>query len=176
MTVDWRDGVRPQAGVSRWEYRIAHLIPWLLVPSGLWRIALGIGIPVGFTGELAKLYAAPGWITPYVFALTLVTELAALSAFAFVQRWGVVIPSGLPFGGKRWPVWLVIVAGVIEVVIVASMTWTMASTWDGPENMGDPDAPQGAARVVMTITYLPAIAWAPLLAILVVSYALRRSR
>lgn len=176
LGIDWREAMRPQAGVTRWETAIAHLIPWLLVPSGLWRIALGLGVPVGFTGELAELYAAPGWITSYVFALTLLTELAGLTAFAFVQRWGVVVPTGLPGASRPWPPWLVFGAGLLEVVIVASATLPMAINWDGPENMGDPDAPQGAARVIMTIAYLPALAWAPLLAVLIGAAALRRLR
>lgn len=161
----------------RWAIATAHVIPLLAVPSGLWRIALGVGIPVGFTGELAELYAAPGWITPYVIGLTILSEAAALTSFALVQRWGVVVPARVPFvGGRQLPTWLVAAVATVGVVGIGVMTATTVAFWNGPENMGDPDSPQGVAGVIMTATYVPLVAWAPLLGLLTGAYVWRRAR
>ena len=89
-------------GVACWSVRAAHVIALLKVSSGLWRIDLGIGVPMAFTGDLARVYAAPGWITPYVIALALLSEAAALLSFGLITRWGETAPSGVPLvGGRR---------------------------------------------------------------------------
>ena len=89
-----RRATEPVPGVARWAVWAAHVIPLLAVPSGLWRIALGIGVPMGFSGDLARVYAAPGWITPYVIALTVLSEAVALLSFALITRWGETVPAG----------------------------------------------------------------------------------
>jgi hypothetical protein len=155
----------------------AHVIALLTVPSGLWRIALGVGVPMGFSGDLARVYASPGWITPYVIALTLLSEAAALLSFGLITRWGETLPSRVPLvGGRRLPPGLVTsvaAAGTIALVLIAVPT---VALWNGPDNMGDPDAPQGLAGAVMTAAYAPMLAWPPLLAALTVAYWLRRRR
>ena len=88
------------AAVPRWADRVALAVPLLLLPSGLWRIALGVGIPMGFSGELAGIFSAPGWITPYVFALSILTEAFALLTLGLVRPWGEVVPRWVPWVGK----------------------------------------------------------------------------
>jgi len=168
--------VRPTPGAPRWAVVCAHLVPLLVVPSGIWRLVLGAGVPVGFTGELAELYVAPGWITPYVVLLTLASELAAMTSFALVARWGEVVPSWVPmWRGRTLPravVAGVAAAGTVGLTLVAVPT---VALWNGPDNMGDPDAPQGLAGLVMTACYAPMLAWPPLLAALTVAYWRRRA-
>jgi hypothetical protein len=48
--------------------------------------------------------------------------------------------------------------------------------WNGPENMGHPDAPDGAAYWVMTACYAPLLLWGPLLAVVTAAYYRRRRR
>jgi hypothetical protein len=161
--------------VPRWARWAAHTVPLLAVPSGLWRIALGVGIPVGFTGELAELYRAPGWITPYVLALTVAVEAAALLTLALVQPWGEVLPRWVPLiGGRYLPAAVVTAAATIGVVGLTAIAVPTVALWNGPENMGDPDAPQGIAGLVMTACYAPQLAWPPLLAAVTVHYYRRR--
>jgi hypothetical protein len=161
--------------VPRWARWAALTVPLLGVPSGLWRIALGVGIPVGFTGELAELYRAPGWITPYVLALTLAIEAAALTALALVRPWGEVLPRWVPLvGGRRVPTPVGVGIAVAGVVCLTAIAVPTVALWNGPENMGDPDAPQGVAGLVMTACYAPLLAWPPLLAALTVHYYRRR--
>jgi len=159
-------------GWARWA---ARTIPLLVIPSGLWRVALGVGIPVGFTGELAELYRAPGWITPYVLALTLATEVAALMALGLVQAWGEVVPRWVPhLGGHRVPTAVGVAIAAAGVVGLAAIAVPTVLLWNGPENMGDPDAPQGVAGLVMTACYAPMLAWPLLLGALTVHYFRRR--
>ncbi len=61
----------------------------------------------------------------------------------------------------------------IALVLIAVPTVALSS---GPDNMGDPDAPQGLAGAVLTATYAPMLAWPLLLAALTVAYWLRRGR
>ena len=102
------------APVPRWVNRIAHLVPLVIVPSGLWRLALGFGVPVGFTGPMADRYGAPGWITPYVIALSLLSEGLALLTLGLVQPWGEVVPRWIPFlGGRRIPTMAAVVPAAL---------------------------------------------------------------
>jgi cytochrome c biogenesis protein CcdA len=159
-------------GWARWA---ARTIPLLVIPSGLWRVALGVGVPVGFTGDLAELYRAPGWITPYVLALTLAIEVAALMALGLVHAWGEVVPRWVPhLGGRRVPMAVGAAIAAAGVVCLAAIAVPTVALWNGPENMGDPDAPQGVAGLVMTACYAPMLAWPLLLAALTVHYFRRR--
>jgi hypothetical protein len=145
------------------------------VPSGLWRIALGVGIPVGFTGDLAELYHAPGWITPYVLALTLAAEAAALLTLGLVKPWGELLPRWVPLvGGHRVPTLVGVAAAAAGVAVLATIAVPIVAAWNGPQNMGDPDAPHGLAGLIMTASYAPQLAWPPLLAVLTAHYYRRR--
>lgn len=163
--------------VPRWLERTAEAVPLLVLPSGLWRIALGLGVPMGFTGELAEVFAAPGWITPYVVVLSLLAEGAALLALGLVRPWGEVVPRWVPrIGGRVVPVAAAVVPAALGVVVLAVGSVVTATTWYGPENMGDPDAPQGFAGALMTACYAPQLLWAPMLAVLTWAYLRRRMR
>ena len=171
-----RAAVRPAPEVPRWAVVCAHLVPLLVLPSGIWRLVLGAGVPVGFTGDLAELYAAPGWITPYVVLLTLASELAAMTSFALVARWGEVVPAWVPrWRGRILPRTLVAGVAAAGTVVLTLVAVPTVALWNGPENMGDPDAPQGLAGLVMTACYAPMLAWPPLLAALTVAYWRRRA-
>lgn len=161
--------------VPRWARWTAHTVPLLVVPSGLWRIALGVGIPVGFTGDLAELYRAPGWITPYVLALTLAAEAAALLTLGLVKPWGELLPRWVPLvGGHRVPTLVGVAAAAAGVAALTTIAVPTVALWNGPQNMGDPDAPHGLAGLIMTACYAPQLAWPPLLAVLTMHYYRRR--
>ena len=165
------------ASVPRWVDLAAHTVPWTAVPSAIWRIALGLGVPVGFSGELAELYRAPGWITPYVVVLSLVAESLALLTLGLVKPWGEVVPGWVPvLGGRRIPVAAAVIPAGFGAIAVTWITVSSAFLWASPLNNGDPDAPHGLAEVVMVACYAPLLAWGPLLAVVTVAYAVRRSR
>jgi hypothetical protein len=159
----------------RWTVVAAHVVPLTTLPSGLWRLALGLGIPVGFSGELAELYRAPGWITLYVIVLSLVAEGFALLTLGLVEPWGERIPTWVPrLGGRRIPPAAVAVPAALGALAVTFVNWTSAAMWFGPENNGDPDAPHGVAGFVMAAAYAPMLAWGPLLAAVTIAYVRRR--
>lgn len=161
----------------RWAVWSARAVPLILLPSTLWRFALGAGIPVGFTGQLAQDFAAPGWIiTPYVIALSLVAEGFALLTLGLVQPWGEILPRWLPIlGGRTIPVLVAVVPAAFGAAAVTLLSFAMAATWYGPENNGSPEAPQGIAGLIMTLCYAPMLAWGPLVIAVTVAYYRRRT-
>ena len=79
--------------VPRWAYRLAHVIPLLTLPSGLWRLGLVAGSSMGMlddSGQPARLQGF-GEAT-YVVFLTVFSEAVALIAFGLVKPWGEVAP------------------------------------------------------------------------------------
>ncbi len=163
--------------VPRWVERTAQAVPLLVLPSGLWRIALGLGVPMGFTGELAEVFAAPGWITAYVIALSALVEAAALLTLGLVRPWGEVFPRRLPWvGGRVVPVAAAVVPAALGVVALGALSVVTVARWSGPQNMGDPDAPHGFAGALMTASYAPQLLWAPMLAVVAWAYLRRRTR
>jgi len=169
--------LRTVAPVPRWVVWTAHIVALTPVPSGLWRVALGLGVPVGFSGELAHQFAAPGWITLYVILLSLLAEAAALLVFGLVRPWGEVVPRWIPvLGGRPVPVLAAVLPAALGAVAVTAFGIVSAASWYGPENNGDPEAPQGLAGLVMTAAYAPMLLWGPLLAVVTAAYCLRRRR
>ena len=70
--------------VPRWAYRLAHAIPFLTLPSGLWRLGLVFGSSMGMLGtdgQPAYLVGFGGKV--YVVCLTIFSELVALTAPAW---------------------------------------------------------------------------------------------
>ena len=50
--------VKPQ----RWVVWAAYAVPLCVLPSGLWRLAMSVGIPVGFSDAVLRSdYDLPGW-------------------------------------------------------------------------------------------------------------------
>ena len=162
----------------RWAVLAAHGAALSVLPSGLWRAALAVGVPVGFSGELAATFDAPDpLLTPYALGLSLVAEALALLTLGLVRPWGERLPGWVPrLGGRRVPTAAAVTAAGLGAAAVTAATVTGALAWSDPENMGDPDAPQGLAGLVMTACYAPLLAWGPLLAAVTVAYAVRRTR
>ena len=167
------------APVPRWIDRLAHLVPLATLPSGVWRLALGFGVPIGFTGPMADRYGGPGWITPYVIVLSLLSEGLALLTLGLVRPWGEVVPRWIPFlGGRRIPTFAAAVPAALGAAALMWLSVVVVNGWNGPA-AGDPDAPyypHGFAAAVMTACYAPMLAWGPLLAVVTVAYCVRRTR
>lgn len=172
-----RPDVRPgmSGPVPRWAERVAHLVPLTVLPSGLWRIALGVGVPMGFA-EGSDMTDFPHPVgTPYVFALSLLAECLALLTLGLVRPWGEVFPRWLPLvGGRRVPVAFAVGAASLGAVAVTLIGFASAAGW--ADAMSAPESPDGAAGWVMTLAYAPFLAWGPLLAIVTGHYFMRRTR
>ncbi|MGW2546897.1 hypothetical protein ACWC5I_40010 [Kitasatospora sp. NPDC001574] len=166
------------APAPRWAALAAKAAVWTTVPSGLWRIAFAFGATMGFSGEaLAFLHQnVPGWGTVYMLTLSTLAEVLAFLTLGLVRPWGRVVPRWMPLIGGRAvrPLAAVVPAALGALVLTAAGVLGVLC-WNSPDNMGSPDAPQGFAALVMTLCYLPLVAWGPLLAAVTVDYA-RRTR
>lgn len=165
--------------VPRWAIWAAHAAALTAVPSGLWRIAMGLGIPVGFTDAGLREFDIPGWGVPYVVALSLVSEGLALLTLGLVQGWGEVAPRWLPLiGGRRIPVLAAVIPAGLGAIAVTTITTTAALGWTHAGDtmpVGSMAAdPYNIYAVVMTLCYAPLLAWGPLLAAVTVQYWRRR--
>ncbi|MFI2486971.1 hypothetical protein ACH47X_08685 [Promicromonospora kroppenstedtii] len=152
--------------------RLAHAVALLTVPSGLWRIALVLGLPVASTAV-----AIPLGERVQIVGLSLVAELLALLSLGLVQRWGEVLPDWLPVVGGRSVHRLAATAAAALGSIALTVIWTFAAvnlmngTFGGNLDFLFPTLAQ---KVLLAVCYTPLLAWGPLLAVLTVAYYRRR--
>jgi len=173
-----RAGGPPRLGpvVSRPIRLAAHAAALTLVPSGLWRIAVALGVPSGFAdGDALNADNFPGAMSFYLIALSVAAELLGLLSLGLVQRWGETMPGWVPLlGGRRIPMLAAVVPAALGAAVVTAVTTWGALIWNGPENMGHPNSPDGIAYWVMTVCYAPLLLWGPLLATVTAAYYRRR--
>ncbi|MFG2003604.1 hypothetical protein ACGFNU_31025 [Spirillospora sp. NPDC048911] len=92
-------------GVPNWAWTAALAVPLTVLPSSVWRIAIGtFHLPIGEgdqgDGDL------PSWLPGevYVVLLSLVSELLAFTAVGLVATWGETFPRWIPgLRGRRVP-------------------------------------------------------------------------
>ncbi|MFF2079888.1 hypothetical protein ACFVXG_34655 [Kitasatospora sp. NPDC058162] len=152
---------------ARWVVRVAHLAALTAVPSGLWRIAMGVGIPVGFdtTG-----HDIPGWFSAMCIAMSLGTEGLTLLTLGLVKPWGEVVPGWIPLiGARRVAPLAAAVPALLGAAVVMLLTIPRAGGFGGI-----PGAPTGPALLLMDACYAPLLLWGPLLVIVTVAYYRRR--
>ncbi|HEY5821314.1 MAG TPA: hypothetical protein VIT20_05030 [Propionibacteriaceae bacterium] len=165
----------PVPGTPRWAFIAAWSTVACVVPSGLWRTAVGLGAPLGWSAEHLALERIPGFGTAYVIGLSLGSLLASALTLGLVYRWGERFPDWVPgLGGRQLPVVPVVVVALLGALVVALICVLSIVNWDSVSGFADrPDS--GWARLMMAC-YLPALLWAPLLAAVTVVYARRRGR
>ncbi|MEU9372317.1 hypothetical protein AB0D94_00810 [Streptomyces sp. NPDC048255] len=160
--------------VSRPVRWAAHAAALTLLPSGLWRIAIAVGIPVGWgvgSGLEAELF--PGKWSFYLVALSAFAEGLGLLTLGLVQRWGEVVPGWIPgLRGRRIPPLAVVVPAALGAAAVTLIAVPGAFHWS--TGMAAPGAPTGAGWWLMTLCYAPLVLWGPLLAVVTVAYWRRR--
>ncbi len=160
-----------QRPVPRWAKRLAHIISLLVLPSGLWRLAVAFGFPMGSLNSSGDLAVMRGWPAVYIAVISLLTEAVALTAFGLVRPLGEEVPRWLPFfGGRAVRPKAVIVAGTVGSVALM-LIWTVGfwDIWTGGQP-GPMSSPFWAA--VFTGCYAPLNLWGP--ALLVLTWAYRR--
>ncbi|MFF5175865.1 hypothetical protein ACFY3U_25025 [Micromonospora sp. NPDC000089] len=164
-----RDG-RP---APPWAVRAAHLIPLATLPSGLWRIALVAGVPLGVP-DSAKAVGPWAWWALYVVSLSLVTEALALLSVGLVRPWGEIFPRWLPLiGGRRVPPTVAVAAaGAGGVAVTLIFGYATVNMLAGRAEL----AISGAGWALLTVCYAPLLLWGPLLLAVTVAYYRRRCR
>ncbi|MFD7979056.1 hypothetical protein [Streptomyces sp. NPDC059071] len=157
--------------VPRWAALAAHAVPLVVLPSGLWRLALVAGLPV--TQDAGLLTMGPGE-TLYVVSLSVVSELLAFLTLGLVRPWGEVFPRWLPLlGGRRVnpaAATGAALAGVAGLCAIAA--WGVYASYAGL-GPGIPASP--VQEAVLLVCYAPLAAWPPLLAAVAVAYYRRRT-
>jgi hypothetical protein len=162
----------PPSGAPRWAQRAAVLAVMTTVPSGIWRLSMALGLPVGVNESYRREhYGFPGWGTVYVVALTLLLLGLATLTLGLVRRWGEVTPRWMPFvGGKRVP-------PLAAIVPAATGALALTVMWVGvflnAEDIFVVYGLEGSSRIVLIACYAPLLLWGPLLAAVTISYAHR---
>ncbi|NIK60800.1 hypothetical protein [Kribbella shirazensis] len=159
--------------VPRWAYLLAHAIPFLALPSGLWRLGLVFGSSMGLLDDAGRPAYLIGFGEKlYVVCLSIVSELVALTAVGLVSRWGEVAPRWIPFiGGRRVHPYAAIVPAVLgSLGLIAIWTYGFRDAFT------DHFIPFSSTewKVLMIACYLPLNLWGP--ALLVVTWAYYRRR
>jgi hypothetical protein len=159
--------VRGGTAPPRWAVRTAHLIPLVVLPSGLWRVGIALGFSMGMV-EGGRPVHITGWESVYVLSLSVVSEALALLSFGLVRRWGEVVPAWIPvIGGRRVPPLAAVlpaVAGSVALTAIFGEAAIDMMVRGGAEFAG------GWGAALLVACYLPLLLWGPLLFALAVSY------
>lgn len=168
------------AGVPRWVVLAAYAASLTPLPSAAWRIALGLGAPLGppwhQEADTSGPLGMPGLL--YMVILSVVSEGLAFLTVGLVSRWGEVVPRWIPFlGGRRVPTLAAVIpAGLGAIVLTVGLLKGMPSFNDFQMPDGTIAHLAGWSLVTFTAAYGPLLAWGPLLGIVTVAYYLRRTR
>lgn len=161
--------------VARWAQWAAHVAVLTTLPSGLWRVALAVGLPVGYSPAAARtLFDAPGSGSIYLIGLSVVLEGLALLTLGLVQPWGEVVPHWIPLlGGRRVAPMAAVIPAAAGAVALTFLWGTVAISWWFTPGDG---ALSASARTAVGLLYVPLAAWGPLLAAVTFGYYQRRRR
>ncbi|WP_157630351.1 hypothetical protein [Kribbella catacumbae] len=161
--------------VPRWAYRLAHVIPFLTLPSGLWRLGLVAGSSMGMLDETGRpLHLQNAGEAAYIVFVSLFAEAVALTAFGLVKPWGEVAPRWIPFiGGRRVAPYAAIIPATLGALgLIAIWTYGFRDVFTGDFLPFSSDA----AAVLMISCYAPLQLWGPALLVLTWAYYRRRAR
>lgn len=143
-------------------------MPLVTLPSGLWRIALAVGLPV------SEITLRSDWQVLYVVSLAVVSEALALLTLGLVRPWGEVVPRWIPLlGGRRVPPLAATVPALLGGVALSGLlSWAFYShyTGAGQDMIGAP-----AQQALLLFCYVPLLAWPPLLVAVAIAYHRRRT-
>ncbi|MEO3823715.1 hypothetical protein [Actinomadura sp. B10D3] len=169
-------------GAPRWGVWAAYGASLLVLPSCIWRIALGFGAPIGpIMADGADTHGdVPGWVPmwAYTILLSIVSEFLAFLGVGLVSQWGEVFPSWMPVvGGRRVPTLAAVLPasiGALLLILITSSRVSGFDTFTAPD--GSTVHIEGWRLVLFVATYGPLLAWGPLLAVATAAYCVRRRR
>ncbi|MFJ8164176.1 hypothetical protein ACIRBY_25065 [Streptomyces sp. NPDC096136] len=181
----WRAAHAPVEGVPRWARTVAHAIPFIVLPSGIWRIATVVFDVAGDGRHHGAADTAVGLPDPvYVTFLSLLSELLAFAAVGLIAAWGEVFPRWIPvLRGRRVPLPAAVIPAALGATILTALWTTLAvQIGSGVTLQGNPlpaDFPtvtlHGWRLGFFLATYAPLPLWGPLLALLTIAYWRRRT-
>lgn len=172
-------------GTPRWAQLAAHAVPWVVLPSSIWRILMTAGL-AGVDSQNPNYHSQLSDYL-YVLLLSVVGESFALLTLGLVKPWGEVFPRWMPFlGGRRVP----IKAAVIPATVGAALIVLLAAYFflnpiffhihftPSTGDRGTPDSHlqvSGWSQVLFVTCYLPLLAWPMLVGALTHAYYRRRT-
>ncbi|MER6307995.1 hypothetical protein [Streptomyces sp. NPDC001657] len=161
---------RPPLDVPRWARRAAHAVPLVILPSGLWRIGVMLAVP-GFGGAAARAQGTGTHL--YLLVLVIVSEGLGLLTLGLVRPWGEVVPRRVPLLGGRTvpPPAAVVPAALGALAATGVVCYFFASVL----LTGFPPGHTPTEELVLTVCYLPLLAWGPLVGVLAYAYHRRRT-
>ncbi|GAA4930561.1 hypothetical protein ACFPM3_02665 [Streptomyces coeruleoprunus] len=153
----------------RWAVWAAHLTTLVVLPSGLWRIALALGHPAGYTEEGFVPFQSPT-AKVYMVALSVVCEALAFLTVGLVRPWGETTPRWIPLiGGRTVRPMAAVIPAALGALALTVLWWNVPWWWTFPhDDMTD------TGKLVVGILYQPLILWGPLLGAVTVAYYRRR--
>jgi hypothetical protein len=167
----WAAAHHPVPGVPRWARNAAYAVPYTVLPSSLWRIAVcTFHTPIG-RGQIGSGTAPSGVpgvpLGLYVIVLSVVSELLAFTAVGLVSTWGEVVPRWIPvLHGRRVPTLAAVVPAALGAAAL-TLLWTGVAV-SNSLGMGINGSPLGSDSplslgdwkgLVATIAYAPLLVW-----------------
>ena len=149
------------------------MIPFLTLPSGLWRLGIAAGFSMGMLDDSGRpAHAESAGTVLYIVFLSLFSEAVALTAFGLVKPWGEVVPRWIPWlGGRRVaPFAAIIPATLGSLALIAIWTFAFRNAFSGDFIPFANDA----AAALMIACYAPLYLWGPALLVLTWAYYRRR--
>ncbi|MFG3407192.1 hypothetical protein [Streptomyces sp. NPDC048142] len=153
----------------RWAVRAAHVAAWSTVPSGVWRVALVLGVM-----EREEFLAAFPDNSPliglaYVLLIGAVAEAASYLTLGLVRPWGETVPRWIPLlGGRPVNRRLAVLAASLGALTVTVLWWVLF--FGGLLTAPSPDPGISAGEALFVAAYAPLLLWGPLLAAVTWSY------
>ncbi|MFC9059067.1 hypothetical protein ACFTXB_13555 [Streptomyces sp. NPDC057074] len=141
------------------------------MPSAVWRFAVVLGFPLGLAESEYDAMLVPGWGCVVVPMLSVSQEALAFLTLGLVRPWGEVWPRWIPcLRGRRIPVLAAAVPAALGAfactVYGVLFVWTTLHADMAITPWGE---------WVMTVCYVPIVAWGPLLAVVTTHYYRRRT-
>ncbi|QRX90581.1 hypothetical protein [Streptomyces noursei] len=150
---------------ARWAVWAAHLTTLVVLPSGLWRIAMVLGFPAGYTAAGFVPFETLG-SKAWMLTLSVLCELVAFLTIGLVRPWGEVIPRWIPLiGGRRVRPMAVVVPAALGAVALTALWANVPWWWTYPHADMTP-----TGHLLVGALYQPMVLWGPLTAAVTISY------
>ncbi|WP_449337557.1 hypothetical protein [Streptomyces griseus] len=160
----------PPPPAPPWAVRSAQLITLIVLPTALWRLAMVLGSPSGYTAAGFVPFDTPG-AKLWMLTLSVVCELLALLSLGLVRPWGETVPRCIPrVGGRRVRPLAAVVPAAAGALALTAIWAAMPLWWTYPHTDMTP-----TGGLLVGVIYQPLVLWGPLLGAVTVSYY-RRTR
>ncbi|WP_238176468.1 hypothetical protein [Kribbella albertanoniae] len=151
---------------ARWAVWCAYAVPWMILPTALWRLPIAFGFAMGMVDPSAPPWA--WWAVPYTLGLIVLIEVLAVLTVGLVAPWGEAVPRWLPWvGGVRVNPRVVTAAAVIGGLALSVLWISDLIRW----LLGDRvEFRSGWWETIALVALLTHVAWGPLLLAVTVDY------